>query len=696
MKCEKCGTHHNDEVKFCSKCGSELQNNADEQTTTESEAKPEATVNEEPEIAVKEESETKPETAVKEESESKPETAVKKEIENSSEKKSKKSRKAGSKDKKDVVVEKKQISGWFWVISVIVIVVILALGTLFISSEGANRVEMYRHLLHGDRFLEELDYEQAIMAYEEAISIAPRKPEPYIALAEVYIEMGEYDEAIRVLQEGIKETHSSRLENYYAELMNELRGFVGVVYSSDADFDDGNNRPIEGVQVVITGTDNKAVYTDLNGEYVIDHLTTGTYTLTFTADGYISYMTEITLGDERCNIDAVLEPDTYSTMQGSITIADEDTNYGNNVPLSGAQIHLKKLTGTSPYEGSTSTDANGEYVFENLMVGMYELTVEKEGYQTTRQNVAVYAGQEICYNTMLEIFPEGWEGQGTASGIVYDAVTGYGVEGLTLNIRSGINQLDGEIVNSVTTNFDGTYVTPELESGNYTIEILDEREFAAEKYLSNVINIKVLGNMDIPNQDGVVSTTMLSGQVRIVLNWGANPLDLDSHLWCSLDSGDMGHVYYSNSYFYIDDMRIADLDLDDTDSYGPETTTIYTPDAGIYTFGVHNFSGDYEEGLMNSGATVSVYLENSAAPAYVFNVPAESGYYWEVFSYDSTSQTLTPINRVDFYYDSTGYDEGYNEPYYEEDYYNDGFDDSTYYEEEYYEEEYYEEEYYEE
>ena len=154
-------------------------------------------------------------------------------------------------------------------------------------------------------------------------------------------------------------------------------------------------------------------------------------------------------------------------------------------------------------------------------------------------------------------------------------------------------------------------------------------------------------------------------------------------------------MYYSNKTFYLGNTRIADLDLDDIESYGPETTTIYTPDAGNYTFGVYNYSGDYYDGLMNSGATVSVYLGDSVVPSYVFNVPRQEGYYWEVFSYDSTTQSLTPINRVDDYYDSTGYDEGYNDYYYEDDYYNDEYYDSTYYEDDYYNDDYYyEDDYY--
>jgi len=52
--------------------------------------------------------------------------------------------------------------------------------------------------------------------------------------------------------------------------------------------------------------------------------------------------------------------------------------------------------------------------------------------------------------------------------------------------------------------------------------------------------------------------------MRIVLNWGQNPLDLDSHL------------SYKNQHVYWDSKQglAANLDVDDTDSYGPETVTI--------------------------------------------------------------------------------------------------------------------------
>ncbi|WP_447315671.1 YfaP family protein [Klebsiella michiganensis] len=52
--------------------------------------------------------------------------------------------------------------------------------------------------------------------------------------------------------------------------------------------------------------------------------------------------------------------------------------------------------------------------------------------------------------------------------------------------------------------------------------------------------------------------------MRVVLGWGSSPSDLDSHM-----------VYPGNHIFF--DHKLGDngnLDVDDTDSYGPETITL--------------------------------------------------------------------------------------------------------------------------
>ena len=104
---------------------------------------------------------------------------------------------------------------------------------------------------------------------------------------------------------------------------------------------------------------------------------------------------------------------------------------------------------------------------------------------------------------------------------------------------------------------------------------------------------------------------------------------------------------------------IVDLDLDDTEQYGPETTTIYSKRPGEYIFGVYNYSHHNEEELKQSQAMVQVYIGNTSAPTYMFYVPQEDGYYWEVFRYDSENERITAINQI---YDS----------YKERDYYNYG------------------------
>ncbi len=552
---------------------------------------------------------------------------------------------------------------------------VLAAGAItFFALGGVDRVKANRPLKLASQYMDEMDYEMAIASYEEAIEIAPKLPDGYIGLADVYVAMEDYQDAIDTLQNGLDQTGGSKkIENRLDEILDEHRGFDGTVYIVDTDLDPDNNSAFEGVTVTVDGPEKKTCTTEADGHYVLEGIEAGTYTVSFEKPGYITYETDMELGDEVHRTNIYLEPEGYATLYGSVTIADEDTNYGNNSPLAGASVKIKKCTGSSSFEASASTDDTGMYTFDGLVMGVYELTIENSGYQTVTEYVTIYEGMSVCYNVMIEAIDEQYAGTGTASGRIYDAVTGAGVGGLTLYVRKGVNTYDGDVIATITTDEDGYYMTDELMSGNYTIEVVDERD-VEEPFLGCFINVKILGGMDIANQDGTVSTTMLSGQVRIVMSWGSTPSDLDSHLDVVLDNGISGHIFYGaktlmadgyvfsqfEDYYYApgdydvtygvyDYDRgdvIAELDLDDTDCYGPETTTIYNPQDGTYTFGVFDYSRNSHWDLAESGATVQVYMNNSATPQYVFYVPYEYGLYWEVFRYDAKTQILTPINTM--------------------------------------------------
>lgn len=118
--------------------------------------------------------------------------------------------------------------------------------------------------------------------------------------------------------------------------------------------------------------------------------------------------------------------------------------------------------------------------------------------------------------------------------------------------------------------------------------------------------------------------TSLDG-MRIVLNWGANPSDLDSHL-----------VYPGNHVYFLDQTGDdANLDVDDTTSYGPETITIDRKhDGQRYIYAVHNYSersNPNSSSLSKSGAKVFVYVGRTLIRTYY--VPANKiGNMWAVFA----------------------------------------------------------------
>lgn len=113
--------------------------------------------------------------------------------------------------------------------------------------------------------------------------------------------------------------------------------------------------------------------------------------------------------------------------------------------------------------------------------------------------------------------------------------------------------------------------------------------------------------------------------LRIVLNWGASPSDLDSHL---VYPGN--HVYFSQKQG-----SDANLDVDDTDSYGPETITIERKHSGErYVYAVHNFSHRQDiqdSSLSNSNAKVFVYVGQTLIKTY-YMPKNQPGNLWTVFA----------------------------------------------------------------
>ena len=72
----------------------------------------------------------------------------------------------------------------------IILVVLLLLGILLVSSFAVgwnNSSDLHAFL--GERYLDALDYEQAIAAFEQAINIDPKNEDAYRMLAETYDKM---------------------------------------------------------------------------------------------------------------------------------------------------------------------------------------------------------------------------------------------------------------------------------------------------------------------------------------------------------------------------------------------------------------------------------------------------------------------------------------------------------------------------
>ncbi|MBW5893398.1 tetratricopeptide repeat protein [Pectobacterium polaris] len=131
--------------------------------------------------------------------------------------------------------------------------------------------------------------------------------------------------------------------------------------------------------------------------------------------------------------------------------------------------------------------------------------------------------------------------------------------------------------------------------------------------------------------------------MRIVLTWGERPADLDSHL---IYPGN--HIYFSHQKG-----RDANLDVDDTDSFGPETITIDKKRLGeSYIYAVHDYSnGDKANSLALSASSAKVFVYVGSSQVRSYSVPLnKTGNIWTVFRLNPNGdfEDINAVGEADF------------------------------------------------
>jgi uncharacterized protein YfaP (DUF2135 family) len=197
---------------------------------------------------------------------------------------------------------------------------------------------------------------------------------------------------------------------------------------------------------------------------------------------------------------------------------------------------------------------------------------------------------------------------------------------------------------TITTDASGHY-SVSLAQGTHTYQV------SANGFITNPAGSLIVNSAG--SHTISMSRQLAADSWRIVLTWDQNPRDLDSHL--QFYNNRCPEMYYGRRTASCDGVT-ASLDVDDTSSWGPETTTLtnvaqcsgpwYSPSSAPckWVYKVKNYSGHYDRnhGWQHSQAVVTLYNGNTMVREFEVNsnhgskpgTGIGSPEYWSVLSID--------------------------------------------------------------
>ena len=458
----------------------------------------------------------------------------------------------------------------------------------------------------GNRYYTEGDYENAVLAYQAALNTNPKSSEAYAGLARSYSAQGMDSLAIATLERGVEETGGIQLQTMLLNYQEEQE--EASIKRSMEDIGDVMN-------VSLINAISISTYEDYEHSYSIESVRQeGKEVLVRVSD----------IGAELVFYNTASQPDAVSGGKVRTTSVPEEIRFDNAGTIFGVPMPVTmEMLEKQGVEGIQlmPDDVHGHVVRFIYMGCAFSLqadekgTVEKGAWNSVKPvNAISQAGERNA-----DSGSETQSGTVSAKGTVKDAVTGDSLSGVSMKFFQG-NTLCAE---TVTDSF-GEY-TVDLASGDYMVKLIKDG------YVESDQELYIGALAEAVYKDFTISPELMAGEIRIVLTWGSSPRDLDSYVTGETDEGKSVYTSFISPVCMRGGKKLAELDVDQQNGYGPETTTIYDVN-GTYHFRVvdYNVTGT----LAQSGAQVTVYLPGKSPMVFNTSDGIMSDNEWDVFTID--------------------------------------------------------------
>lgn len=527
-----------------------------------------------------------------------------------------------SADEEEKRMGEKQSKRKMWIVigvGALLLVIAAAAGILAVS-HMMSRQSYSESIKTAEKYVQEGNFEQAIVSYQNAIEEMPEEEDGYMGLADVYLQQDETSSAKVILKKGYLITDSPKIR-YMLDGIEDGTYQVRLIGDPKPEKETMEYKGEFGWNVSFLQQLQNFSYQDFQTEYGsspdIVEVSKGELEVVHPDLAATCYYSNTAEHDDIVDVDKD-RPDE-SGMPEKVTL-DSLSLLFNNFSGSVTLDKLQKLSSTKVEPVKTK-----ERTYVELTTGSLEIYIETD---EAGNIVSGDAWNEIILTDANKYR----EKKGIVAGVVIDAVSGEGVPGAKVEFTA---RQDASHSDSVSTGSDGAF-SLELDADQYDVSI------TADGYVEEEFEFEVEENKNYSGEQFVISPALAEGTARIVLEWGAEPQDLDSYLTGETDSGTDVSVSFSDKTCSSGSETIAELDVDDTTGYGPETITLYDLN-GVYRYTVKDFRRTRT--LQQYGATVKVYLPGQAQPE-VITVAPNAGIVniWEVFELDHGE--LRILNRA--------------------------------------------------